>query len=301
MLPGKIWGRSIMKKTILRVTIAFFALSLAGCGTTNDNAKSSSTTSVKTEQKKDKKSVSKRSAQKKSDKTSSSQSSLASSSVSSQSSSSSNGQQSEPSTNEPRLVSLNGDLNRSLGHVLLPEKDGLGQGSSKLNIRFSGDSANYVINYSVGSKARPLNDPALQNEVPYATFTKKTYGSFDDAKAAINYHSGSDDQGLPKVGLGHNISGVIDSGAGNRYLHWNEGQWSFVVHAAAVNGEDPTSMAKQVVELLESSYLPAPKSVGAGEFDVSGNNKLTWQDGQTVYSLTGKSARTLITMAASMQ
>lgn len=290
-----------MKKTILKVTVAFLALTLAGCGTTKDNSKSDSSTSVKTEKKQAKKTASTSNSQKKSSETASSQTSQAPASSSSEGSTTNNGQQQVPPTNEPRLVTLNGDLNRTLGHVLLPQKDGLGQGSSRLNIRFSGDSANYVINYSVGSKARPLNDLALQNETPYATLTKKTYSSFAQAQAAVNYHSSSDDQGLPKVDLGHDISGAIDAGAGNRYLHWNEGKWSLVVHAAAVNGEDPKPMAKQVVELLESYYLPAPNSVGAGEFEVSGDNKLTWQDGQTVYSLKGQSVQTIITMAASMK
>lgn len=44
-----------MKKTILKVTVAFLALTLAGCGTTKDNSKSDSSTSVKTEKKQVKK------------------------------------------------------------------------------------------------------------------------------------------------------------------------------------------------------------------------------------------------------
>lgn len=289
-----------MNKTILKVTVAFLALTLTGCGAqSQDQASSSSSTSVKTEkkqeQKQDKKQSAKSSSQKDPQKETSSQTS--GNMASSQSSSNSN---SRPvPNNESRLSRLNADLNRTLGHVVLPQNDGLGQGSSQLNIRFTGDSNNYTVYYSVGNKARPLNDPAIRNEAPYATLSKKTYGSFAAAKAAIDYRSGDGDQGLPTVDLGHDITGTIDSGAGNRYLHWNEGQWSLVVHAAAVNGEDPQPLAKQVVELLENSYLPAPNSVAAGEFEVNGNNKLTWQDGKTVYSLEGKSVQTIIAMTAS--
>ena len=177
-----------MKKTILKVTVAFLALTLAGCGTTKDNSKSDSSNSVKTEKKQVKKTASTSNSQKKASKTASSQTSQAPARSNSQGSTTNNGQQQVPSTNEPRLVTLNGDLNRTLGHVLLPQKDGLGQDNSRLNIRFSGDSVNYVINYSVGGKTRPLNDPALQNETPYATLTKKTYrcavpGAGDAGKA----------------------------------------------------------------------------------------------------------------------
>ncbi|MBN7273994.1 hypothetical protein GNF18_02245 [Ligilactobacillus pobuzihii] len=289
-----------MNKTILKVTVAVLALTLTGCGAqSQDQASSSSSTSVKTEkkqeQKQDKKQSAKSSSQKDPQKETSSQTS--GNMASSQSPSNSN---SRPvPNNESRLSRLNADLNRTLGHVVLPQNDGLGQGSSQLNIRFTGDSNNYTVYYSVGNKARPLNDPAIRNEAPYATLSKKTYGSFAAAKAAVDYRSGDGDQGLPTVDLGHDITGTIDSGAGNRYLHWNEGQWSLVVHAAAVNGEDPQPLAKQVVELLENSYLPAPNSVATGEFEVNGNNKLTWQDGETVYSLEGKSVQTIIAMTAS--
>ncbi|GEN47697.1 hypothetical protein [Ligilactobacillus pobuzihii] len=290
-----------MNKTILKVTVAVLALILTGCGAqSQDQASSSSSTSVKTEkkqeQKQDKKQSAKSSSQKEPQKETSSQTS---GSIASSQSSSNNNSRPAPN-NESRLSKLNADLNRTLGHVVLPQNDGLGQGSSQLNIRFTGDSDNYTVYYSVGNKARPLNDPAIRNEAPYATLSKKTYSSFVSAKAAVDYRSGDGDQGLPTVDLGHDITGTIDSGAGNRYLHWNEGQWSLVVHAAAVNGEDPQPMAKQVVEMLENSYLPAPNSVAAGEFEINGNNKLTWQDGKTVYSLEGQSVQTIITMAASI-
>lgn len=289
-----------MKKTILKVTVATLALFLAGCGSgtqQKDVAKNSST-SVKTEKKASSEQTSaKSSSTTNASSTVSASSSSQATSSSQASSSSSSGSQSS----EPRILTINSALNRTLGHVLLPQVDGLGQGSADLNARYTGDSSNYAVYYSVGKEPLPLNDPAVQKETPYATVTKKTYSSAAAAKAAVNYRSGADDQGLPKVNLGHNISGTIDAGAGNRYLHWNEGKWSLVVHAAAVNGEEPTAKAKQIVELLEKSYLPAPNTVGSGEFEVSGTNKLTWQDQTTVYTVSGPSAETVIAMAASMK
>ncbi|GBG93748.1 lipoprotein [Ligilactobacillus salitolerans] len=290
-----------MKKMILKVTIPLLALTLAGCNTNNQKDTKTSS-SVKTEKKqqsstkKAKNSSSKNASASASSNVSSSQPATSSSSAASSSSTT----PSQPTT-EPRIVTLNSALNRTLGHVLLPQKDGLGQGSDKLNARYTGNSANFTVYYSVGNSAKPLNDPSLQNETPYATLTKKTYGSAAQAQAAINYHPASDQQGLPSVDLGHNIQGYVDSGAGQRYLYWNEGKWSLAVHAAAVNGEDPTATAKSIVELLEKYYLPAPNTLAAGEFEVSGQKKLTWQDGNTTYTLAGPSAETIIAMAASMR
>lgn len=301
-------GAFQMKKTILKVTVAALTLLLAGCGSgtkQKDVAKNSST-SVKTEQTSSHKAKKHASSSTSSKKTSSSVKDSSQTGSNGSTGSNNNGNQGgghseAPTNNEPRLVTINSALNRTLGHVLLPQADGLGQGSANLNARTTGDSANYTVYYSVGNRPLPVNDPAVQNEIPYATVSKKTYGSVAAAKASINYRSGAGEEGLPKVDLGHNISGTIDSGAGNRYLHWNEGQWSLVVHAAAVNGEEPTAKAKQVVELLEKYYLPAPKTVASGEFEVSGGNKLTWQDQTTVYSVTGPSLETIIIMAASMK
>ncbi len=283
-----------MKKVLLNVSIASVALLLWGCGTNNNNSSQDTSSKTKTEKKEPKKSSSKKAVHKSSTVSSSSSANAASSA-----SSANQGQQDKSS--ESRIETLNSALNRSLGHVLLPQRDGLGEGSANLNARYTGNSANYTVYYSVGNSPKPLNDPSVQNEVPYATLYKKTYDSASAAQGGINYHPASEDQGLPSVDLGHNITGHINAGAGQRYLHWNEGRWSLAVHAAAVNGEDPAPTAKTIVNLLETHSLPVPNTIAAGEFEVSGTNKLTWQDGNTVYSIQGKSAETIIKMAESMK
>ncbi|MBP5845490.1 hypothetical protein J8137_23915, partial [Lactiplantibacillus plantarum] len=57
-----------------------------------------------------------------------------------------------------RLAALNQQLTKTLGkQALVPQVDGLTSGSSKLNMRYSGDTANYTIHYSVGQQAQPFN------------------------------------------------------------------------------------------------------------------------------------------------
>lgn len=112
------------------------------------------------------------------------------------------------------------------------------------------------------------------------------------------YQTSQETQGLPVVNLGHGITGTLDSGAGQSYLHWNEGNWSFTVRASAVNGQDPTNTAKEIVNQLETTYLPAPQNQGSGTFDIAtGNYQLTWQKNNQVYSVTGNSPQDVIQKA----
>src|SRR5699024_11942944 len=66
-------------------------------------------------------------------------------------------------------------------------------------------------------------------------------------------------QGLPTVNLGEGITGTLNSGAGQQMLQWNEGYWAFTVRASAVQGQDPTQTAKQIVSESQTRYLQAPQ------------------------------------------
>lgn len=89
--------------------------------------------------------------------------------------------------------------------------------------------------------------------------TKRTYASASAAQAAVeNVQSKSNLQGLPTTNLGSGITAWTDAGAGQRYVTFNEGNWQFTVHGAAVNGEDAEATAKNLVTLLNSYYLPRP-------------------------------------------
>lgn len=105
-------------------------------------------------------------------------------------------------------------------------------------------------------------------------------------------------QGLPTVNLGDGIIGTLNSGAGQQMLQWNEGNWSFTVRASTVQGQDPTPTAKQIVNELQTVYLPAPQNHGVGTFDIATNTyTLTWQKNNKVYSVSGSSPSDVIAKA----
>ncbi|WP_290033154.1 hypothetical protein [Ligilactobacillus cholophilus] len=115
------------------------------------------------------------------------------------------------------------------------------------------------------------------------------------------YRTSQSTQGLPTVNLGYGITGTIDSGAGQQYLHWNEGNWSFTVRSSNVEGQNPIPTAQKIVNTLQSTYLPAPQNRGTGTFDIAtGNYQLTWQKNNKVYTVTGNSPENVIQKAVNM-
>lgn len=129
---------------------------------------------------------------------------------------------------------------------------------------------------------------------------------FENQRQAASYvatqpgYTTQNQQGLPKVNLGYGITGTLNSGAGQQMLQWNEGNWTFTVRASAIQGQDPTATARQVVAELEKIYLPAPQGHGVGTFDIaSGSYALTWQRNNKVYQVTGTSPSDVISKAVS--
>ena len=212
------------------------------------------------------------------------------------------------STATTRLATLNQQLTKALGtKVLVPQADGLTNGSSKLNMRYQGDAANYTVQYSVGQQAQPFNATAVADEKAYATVTKTTYATTNAAAKQVSYRDNQSAAGLPTVDLGHQITAHIDAGAGQRYIMWNEGRWSLSVHTNMMNNDAGIALAKQAVNTFERVYLPAPQSVGAITFDAvsSGSGQLNqviqWQAGKVIYQVKAQEVATAIKMAASMQ
>lgn len=289
-----------MKGKILIMLAA--SLLLTGCSQSNKSTSSeSSAGSSKVSQKSSssKKASSKSSSVKKS--ASSSSTSKSRSSTSSKASS-----WNQTTSNAARLSTFNSEIKKQLGSVLLPSVTGLASDSGYLNVRYSGNSSSYKVYYSVGYTAKTLNDPSLSGQTPYLVLTKRTYASASAAQAAVeNVQSKSNLQGLPTTNLGSGITAWTDAGAGQRYVTFNEGNWQFTVHGAAVNGEDAEATAKNLVTLLNSYYLPAPDK-GKGTFEVSVADgetpqTLTWAKGSSLYKLQAHSTDTLIKTAASLK
>lgn len=289
-----------MKGKILIMLAA--SLLLTGCSQSNKSTSSESAAgSSKVSQKS--------SSSKKASSKSSSVKKSASSSSMSASSSSANSKASgwnQTTSNAVRLSTFNSEIKKQLGSVLLPSVTGLASDSGYLNVRYSGNSSSYTVYYSVGYAAKTLNDPSLSGQTPYLVLTKQTYASTSAAQAAVeNVQSKSNLQGLPTTNLGSGITAWTDAGAGQRYVTFNEGNWQFTVHGAAVNGEDAEATAKNLVALLNSYYLPAPDK-GKGTFEVSVADgeipqTLTWAKGSSLYKLQAHSTDTLIKTAASLK
>ena len=289
-----------MKGKILIMLAA--SLLLTGCSQSN---KSTSSESAAGSSKVSQKSSSSKKASSKSSSVKKSASSSSTSKSRSSASSKASGWN-QTTSNAARLSTFNSEIKKQLGSVLLPSVTGLASDSGYLNVRYSGNSSSYTVYYSVGYAAKTLNDPSLSGQTPYLVLTKQTYASASAAQAAVeNVQSKSNLQGLPTTNLGSGITAWTAAGAGQRYVTFNEGNWQFTVHGAAVNGEDAEATAKNLVALLNSYYLPAPDK-GKGTFEVSVADgeipqTLTWAKGSSLYKLQAHSTDTLIKTAASLK
>ena len=108
------------------------------------------------------------------------------------------------------------------------------------------------------------------------------------------------------INLGYGLQATVNSGAGQRYLHWNEGNWSFTMHGSPVANEDPTTAARKAVTLLERYRLPAPSQRGSGRLETSAKagfltQSLTWNKDNVVYEFKADDLETLVLVAASLQ
>lgn len=142
---------------------------------------------------------------------------------------------------------------------------------------------------------------AAQNDQNANNAQTKEFNNQTQAASYVTNQPGyttGNQQGLPTVNLGDGITGTLNSGAGQQMLQWNEGNWSFTVRASAVQGQDPTPTAKQIVNELRTVYLPAPQNHGVGTFDIATNTyTLTWQKNNKVYSVSGSSPSDVIAKA----
>lgn len=288
-----------MKKSIKVFMATLVALTLAACS--NENNKKSSSTETKTSQKSN---ISKKSEKAEENSESSSSSSSSENSSSETNSSSQSGPQQAKVTgdnNTQRMAQIAGALKYFLGKdALVPTKAGINSGI--VNAYYTGDGNNFSVYYIKDTEGKNFNDPSLKDKVSYITFSKKTYGSEEEAEQDVNYISGESEMGLPKVPLSGNVNATLNSGAGQRYLHWNSGKWSVTIHGTA--GKDPVPTGRKVVALLNNAYLPAPDSRGAASFTAgsgSGNQKIEWNSGKAVYTIKGSNINSLIELAGSIQ
>lgn len=288
-----------MKKNRKNLALLLLAASLlAGCAG-QSNSQSSQSSQAKSEKKAESKASSKSAA--KSAASSTVSSSKSSSSQASSKSAASSSQSQRQSTSANRMGTLTSQLRGKLPGMLLPAADGLGQGSSNLNIRYTSSSSQNVVYYSVGNSPLALNDSRIASEKPYAVLTEKK--NVADASSLINYQEPK--TGLPAVKIAGNVTGTEEGAAGSTYLQFNQGQWSFVVRASNVQGQKPLPTAKKLLSLYQQYGLPdtAAKSsvqVDVGESLGSLNTVITWAKGSSVYQLKAHSTETAFKMLKSL-
>lgn len=218
-----------------------------------------------------------------------------------QNSSSRQAKKSSSQAPEARFNRLNDKLRAVLADMLLPTRDGLGQGSENLNIRYRKQANKNVVYYSVGNRRLPFNSSSVTTEKPYAVLTEIKNGN---PSSFINYQPLQ--KGLPTKKLDANTTATTEGAAGQRYLQFNKGKYCFVIQASAQLKQDPTAKGKQVLALSKQYQLPATASHGSVQVRVgdgfgSLNTVIAWQNGHDIYQLKAHDTATAFKMLASLR
>lgn len=280
-----------MKKNRKNLALLLLAASLlAGCAG-QSKSQSSESSQTKSEKKAESKASSKSAAK------SAASSAKSSSSQASSKSAASSSQRAD--TN--RIGTLTSQLRAKLPGMLLPAADGLGQGSSNLNIRYTSSSSQNVVYYSVGNSPLALNESRIASEKPYAVLTENK--NVADPSSLINYQEPK--TGLPAVKIAGNVTGTEEGAAGSAYLQFNQGQWSFVVRASNVQGQKTLPTAQKLLALYQQYGLPDATAKSSVQVDVgeslgSLNTVITWAKGSSVYQLKAHSTETAFKMLKSL-
>lgn len=90
--------------------------------------------------------------------------------------------------------------------------------------------------------------------------------------------------------LGYGITGYIEGAAGNSYLGWQEGNWTFTIHSRLQDEWDVQGIAEKIVEHLESKFLPAPSQRGTvyinySDKDTDPHIQILWNNDNRVYEV----------------
>lgn len=284
-----------MKKNRKNLALLLLAASLlAGCAG-QSNSQSGQSSQAKSEKKAESKASSKSAAK------SAASSAVSSAKSSSSQASSKSAASSSQRADANRIGTLTSQLRAKLPGMLLPAADGLGQGSSNLNIRYTSSSSQNVVYYSVGNSPLALNDSRIASEKPYAVLTENK--NVADASSLINYQEPK--TGLPAVKIAGNVTGTEEGAAGSTYLQFNQGQWSFVVRASNVQGQKPLPTAQKLLALYQQYGLPDTAANSSVQVDVgeslgSLNTVITWAQGSSVYQLKAHSTETAFKMLKSL-
>lgn len=273
-----------MKKKLIYSFILIAGLSLAACGGKGKTAESSSS-SKNTE----KTSQTSKSTSTSTTKSSTSESSTKTSSTETKTSESNAAVKAESNTPAKQADTVLSQLNTAFSTAHLPQAILTSRTAEYLTAATTSaaDQANFRILYYAETSPIEVNDLAVNDLQPIASFEKKNYASNEAAAGAVNQII---DNGGNPIDLGYGITGHQQGAAGSTFLSWQEGNWSLVVRASNINGEVADPVAKEAVAYLETAMLPAPQTVGqisltASTSDSYQTNSVVWQEGAVVYTI----------------
>lgn len=205
-----------------------------------------------------------------------------------------------------RLICFNKKIKSATSGILLPQDDGLKQGSSNLNMRFENNPDQSVVYYSVGESKQKFNDEILKKELPYAILTMRSNMTNEKMDKLIGYRDAKDDAGLRQIKLNDSITAAVDAGAGQQYLHFVKGNWSIIVHASSIMNQSAEKPALKLLNLIEKYGLPKTTGkstiyITAGKSKGSLNNVFKWQLNDKYYQLDTHSLTTALKMLSSLE
>lgn len=218
-------------------------------------------------------------------------SSVASSSGSAASSSMSQGSSSasvKTGTLQQTLVDIQSALKPRTG-VVLPHKIVVRTGKF-ISATAKNTATGYTVSFKQTNSPLKVNDPQLAGAPTVAKFIAAIYPTTTEAGKQISFHKYGATDGRP-VNLGHRITGYADAAAGTAGVSWNEGRWTLMALSPTSDAQKGQALAKQVVNYLEVYFLPVPHQYGIIQvYTDNRQDYALWQNGRTVYQLTGTSS-----------
>lgn len=156
------------------------------------------------------------------------------------------------------------------------------------------------ITYYESDKPYVINDDAIPAEAKLLARLKVTsFVSEAEVKKLVGHQDYTQAGGKP-IQLNKSITAYQDAGAGSVFTGWNEGNWAMSVRALTANSEKGVTLAKEIVDYLDTHLLPPPV-VGLLHADAEGgdNQVITWQMDHQLYHLEGNDIMTLLAVATS--
>lgn len=178
-------------------------------------------------------------------------------------------------------------------------------GQQYLNITTTKTNNKKQVSYYVSKQPAKINDAKIAQLKPRFTYSETNYGSTKAAMAQMIWLAPA--EGLPKIELGHKITGSMEGAAGSSYLTWLEGKWSITIQTSnQINGQSDkaVALAKKMVDFFEDAALPAPSDQGTIKINLNPSAtsiNVSWNEGPKLYRLEGQDIFEILNFGTSLQ